>query len=67
MKAYTFFDRVKDFIWYDRVRDIQYFFAKKWLDKNFGKHEYWGDVISDWRSGYERYEDFKICCKKTSK
>lgn len=53
MKEYTKLDRFLDFIWRDRVRNIEYFFAKRWLDKNFGRHEYWGEVISDWRVGYE--------------
>ncbi len=27
------------------LRNIEYFFAKRWLDKNFGVREYWGDDI----------------------
>ena len=52
MKAYTLLDRIKDFIWYDRIRAIEYYFAKKWLDKNFGEQEYWGEVISDWKNTF---------------
>lgn len=35
--------------WYDCfgrwIRNIEWFFAKRWLDRNFGKKEYWGDWI----------------------
>lgn len=27
------------------ISSIEYFFAKRWLDKTFGKQEYWGDYI----------------------
>ena len=47
MKEYTFWDRFLDFIWRDRVNSLEYFFAKRWLDKNFGEQKYWGEYISD--------------------
>lgn len=47
MKAYTLWDRIVDFIWFDRINSIEYYFAKRWLDKNFGKREYWGDYIME--------------------
>lgn len=31
----------------DKIYDIEYFFAKRWLDKTFGEQEYWGDYISE--------------------
>ncbi len=36
-------DKIKA-IYYDQ---ICYFFAKQWLNKNFGKKEYWGSEIED--------------------
>lgn len=27
--------------------NIEYYFAKKWLDRTFGKQEYWGNTISE--------------------
>lgn len=27
------------------IGSIEYYFAKKWLDKTFGEQEYWGDYI----------------------
>ena len=29
------------------VSKVEYFFAKRWLDKTFGKQEYWGDYIQE--------------------
>ena len=26
---------------------IEYYFAKKWLDQNFGEREYWGEYIAE--------------------
>lgn len=26
---------------------MEYYFAKRWLDKNFGEQEYWGDYLSE--------------------
>ena len=26
---------------------VEYYFAKRWLDRNFGKQDYWGEYISD--------------------
>ena len=45
MKAYTFWDRIKDVLWRDRINAIEYYFAKRWLDRNFGKQEFWGDYL----------------------
>ena len=27
------------------INSVEYYFAKRWLDKTFGKQEYWGDYI----------------------
>lgn len=29
----------------EQVLKIEYYFAKRWLDKNFGENDYWGDYI----------------------
>jgi hypothetical protein len=63
MKEYTTRDRILDFVWRDWINKIEYYFAKKWLDRNFGENEYWGEVISEWYSGYKNYEDFRIARK----
>lgn len=47
MKEYTTWDKVVDFIWRDRIRKIEYYFAKRWLDKNFGEQEYWGEYLME--------------------
>ena len=47
MKKSTLLDRIFDFFWNDRIRAVRYFFAKQWLDGNFGEQEYWGDYISE--------------------
>lgn len=47
MKEETILDKILDFIWLKRVRAIEYYFAKKWLDKNFGEQEYWGDYLAE--------------------
>ncbi len=31
----------------DLYYDFDHFLAKRWLDRNFGKREYWGDVINE--------------------
>lgn len=46
MKAYTIFDTIKDFL-FSPIYKIEYWFAKRWLDKNFGKQEYWGDYLME--------------------
>lgn len=43
----TILDRILDFIWRKRINSIEYYFAKRWLDKCFGEQEYWGDYISE--------------------
>lgn len=46
MKEYTKWDAIKDFFmapW----NSLEYWFAKRWLDKNFGKQEFWGDFLAD--------------------
>lgn len=46
MKEYTTLDRIKDFL-LAPYRSMEYFFAKRWLDSNFGKREFWGDFLSE--------------------
>lgn len=29
------------------IQPVEYYFAKKWLDKNFGERDYWGDYIAE--------------------
>lgn len=36
---------------------IEYYFAKRWLDKNFGEDDYWGDTIGELLSK-KHAEDF---------
>jgi hypothetical protein len=31
---------------------IEYFFAKRWLDNNFGEVDYWGDYLYEKLKGY---------------
>ena len=31
----------------DLTERVEYFFAKRWLDNNFGEQEYWGERIED--------------------
>ena len=45
MKEYSLLDEIKDKLWSNHVRAIEYYFAKRWLDKNFGEQEYWGDYL----------------------
>lgn len=52
MKPYTMLDKIIDFIWRDRINSIEYYFAKKWLNKNFGEYEFWGDTISEWKKSW---------------
>lgn len=47
MGKYTFWDKVLDFIWRDPCRSVEYWFTKRWLDRNFGEQEYWGDYIAE--------------------
>ena len=47
MGSRNILEKLLDFIWYDRISAIEYFFAKRWLDKTFGKQEYWGDFIAE--------------------
>lgn len=42
MKKYTLLDSIRDW-WYG----IEYRFAKRWLDRNFGEQEYWGDFLME--------------------
>lgn len=42
MREHTRIDSIKDW-WYS----IEYRFAKRWLDRTFGKQEFWGDIISE--------------------
>lgn len=44
MKPYTRLDQIVDIIKAPYFK-VEYFFAKKWLDSNFGKREYWGNYI----------------------
>ena len=36
---------------------IEYYFAKKWLDSNFGEVEYWGDYLFNKLEGYKENRD----------
>lgn len=49
MKETNLFERLIDKILYEQINRIEYYFAKRWLDKVFGdiagKQEYWGDYI----------------------
>jgi hypothetical protein len=40
MNKYT----LKDWL-LGKVSSLEYWFAKRWLDRTFGKQEYWGDYI----------------------
>lgn len=65
MKEYTTIDKILDFTWRDRINSLEYYFAKRWLNRNFGKQfdynqEYWGEVISDWYNSHKELENLKI-------
>ena len=47
MKAETFLDKLKRILWQEPLGKIEYFFAKRYLDKTFGKREYWGEYIQE--------------------
>lgn len=51
MKNYTFWDKIKDKLYYTPLGNIEWYFAKKWLDNTFGhivgKQEYWGDYLME--------------------
>ncbi len=44
MKQQTMWDKIKEpfLVIYFK---IEYYFAKRWLDSNFGEKEYWGDYL----------------------
>ena len=46
MKETTIWDKIKE-PFYNLYNLIEYYFAKKWLDKHFGKQEYWGDYLME--------------------
>ena len=47
MEKQTIWTKIRDFVWRDRISAVEYFFAKRWLDRNFSKQEYWGDYIAE--------------------
>ena len=47
MEKETFWSKTLDFIWWNRIRAAEYYFAKRWLDRNFGVQEYWGDYLME--------------------
>ncbi len=48
----TFLDKIKK-PFKNLYYKIEYYFAKKWLDNNFGEVEYWGSYL------YEKLEGYK--------
>lgn len=42
---------MRDTKWYDGVidwyHDVEWFFARRWLNRTFGHKDYWGDFIQD--------------------
>ena len=49
MIAETIIEKIKRILWEEPRDKVEYYFAKRWLDRNFGidvgKHEYWGEFI----------------------
>ncbi len=39
------FERLVNLLWHRPLETVEYYFAKRWLDKTFGEREYWGDFI----------------------
>ena len=44
MGELTLFEKIERFLM-QPYYSLEYFFAKKWLDRNFGEREYWGSDI----------------------
>lgn len=38
----TFWDKIVGVYYH-----IEWYFARRWLDRNFGKQEYWGDYLTE--------------------
>lgn len=47
MREPTIIDRLFIYPYNKILEHIEYFFAKRWLDKNFGEQEYWGDFLME--------------------
>lgn len=59
MKETTLKDKIIDFLFTPYYK-VRYFFAKQWLDSNFGESEYWGDEILELLS----YKKHHTCIAK---
>ena len=46
MESYTLKHKIQDVFLYP-LKKLEWYFAKRWLDKNFGKQEYWGQYIME--------------------
>lgn len=44
MSSESFFIKMKN-LFLKPIRFLEYYFAKRWLDRTFGEQEYWGDLI----------------------
>ena len=47
MQKETLLDKIIEATIGRTIGRLEYYFAKRWLDKNFGKREYWGDYITE--------------------
>ena len=63
MKEYTMLDRIKDVI-RRPYQKIKFYFAKKWLDENFGHEDYWGEKISELFRAQKTLDDQRIAYKE---
>ena len=53
MNKETLLDKINKII-EATIGRLEYYFAKRWLDKTFGKREYWGDYITNLQQERER-------------
>jgi hypothetical protein len=46
MGEYTFWEAIITKIRENTIDKLEYYFAKRWLDKHFSEKEYWGEYIA---------------------
>ena len=59
MDGETILEKIIRIFWHEPINKFEYFFAKKWLDKTFGKQEYWGQNILELTSSLKQGEKTK--------
>lgn len=63
MREPTFFDKIKE-PFKNIYLKIEYFFAKRWLDSNFGEVKYWGDYLYEKLEGCKENRELAICSRE---